>query len=657
MIEVIGDAGTEEHAAAVHLSELLTGLWPGLAGSPASRELVRIVANGKISGYKVSDFDIILAGSFRASSRAFIPDIPVPVIGGGPLRGRPVQIRNFIVAIELKSQDPLAVRCSGDKVSVLYTRRGQREWKSATDQNIDQVHALVAYFQDWLHERIYVYRCLLMQGLTTVPAIGAVGGTYSAINMLSQIAAVSGVRHTAAGYVLASGSDDLARRLLTAPIFNRIVPTSMDRRRMDAIVTEAPEFSAVEGLLGRKLVRLRGHGGTGKTIMLLRAARSSFIATASRSLFLTYNHALAADVRRLLALLRVPSNPYEGGIKVQTVMSFISSWLVRLGIDEGADYDLLRYEDNCRVALEALRQGAITRDDIDKIRRDDEERFDFDFIIADEAQDWPQSEVELVTALYSYKKFCIGDGIDQLVRRTSPTNWTSGIPDEGVVTVSLTESRRMKRNLSTFLNHLAHDVGLNWHVEPSNSAGGGRIIVMRSPYREHDDQHANLVRQAKASGNDELDLLFCVPSSDVHVVDGVRRSYLGEHLAKFGTGVWDGVDSSVRRDFPRSKDVFRIVHYESCRGLEGWTVVLEHLDEYGAECERVRRDIGLTSEEVRAFADLTLVAADFAWQKSFIAMTRAIDTMIITLAQINSPHSSRILEAARSFPDFIEVLD
>lgn len=657
MIELIGEPGTEEYTAATRMSDLFTRLWPGLAGSPASRELVRIVANGKISGYRVSDFDIILSGCFPSSPRAFIPDMPIPVIEGGTVNGRPVQLRNFTVAIELKSQDPLAVRCSGDKVTVLYTRRGQQEWKSATDQNVAQVHALVAYFKDLLHERVYVHRCLLMQGLNTVPVVGAVGGTYTAVNLLTQVAATSGVRRTAAGYVLSSGTDTQARRILAAPIFRRIVPTSLDRRRMDAVVTEAPEFSAVEHMLGRKLIRLRGHGGTGKTIMMLRAARSSFIATGSRSLFLTYNHALAADVRRLLALLHVPSNPYEGGIKVQTVMSFISGWLVRLGIDSDAEYDLSRYEENCRSALEALREGAITDEDINGVRRNHEELYDFDCIIADEAQDWPWPEAELVKSLYGHRRLCVGDGVDQLIRSTSPTNWTKDVPEEEVEVVSLTESRRMKRNLSTFLNHLARDAGLEWHVKPNDSAGGGRILVMKRPYHEYADLHAKLVQEAKERGNDELDFLFCVPSTDIHLVDGARRSGLGELLSKSGVGVWDGVDDSVRRDFPRSKDLFRVVHYESCRGLEGWTVVLQHLDEYWTECERHRTDHGLTNEEVKGYADLKRVALDYAWQRAFIAMTRAIDTMVISLSHADSAVSLSILRVARSFPDFVEILD
>jgi hypothetical protein len=214
----------------------------------------------------------------------------------------------------------------------------------------------------------------------------------------------------------------------------------------------------------------------------------------------------------------------------------------------------------------------------------------------------------------------------------------------------------MKRNLSTFLNHLARDAGLEWHVKPNDSAGGGRILVIKRPYREYTDLHAKLVEEAKAKGNDELDFLFCVPSADVHVVNNMRRSSLGEHLARSGAGVWDGIDDSVRRDFPRSKNLFRVIHYESCRGLEGWTVVLDHLDEYWAECERVRTGLGLTGEEVSGYADLAQLASGYAWQKAFVALTRAIDTLVISLAQADSPLSSRILRAARSFPDFAEVV-
>ena len=67
---------------------------------------------------------------------------------------------------------------------------------------------------------------------------------------------------------------------------------------------------------------LRGRGGTGKTVILLQLAFRAFEETNARSLILTYNQALVADMRRIMALLGLPSNEADGGIRIDSAMAF-----------------------------------------------------------------------------------------------------------------------------------------------------------------------------------------------------------------------------------------------------------------------------------------------------------------------------------------------
>ena len=44
--------------------------------------------------------------------------------------------------------------------------------------------------------------------------------------------------------------------------------------------------------------------------------------------------------------------------------------------------------------------------------------------------------------------------------------------------------------------------------------------------------------------------------------------------------VWDATNKHTRGSIPNSTDSMRIVQYDSCRGLEGWTVFHYGFDEF-----------------------------------------------------------------------------
>jgi hypothetical protein len=450
------------------------------------------------------------------------------------------------------------------------------------------------------------------------------------------------------------------RRALQAHIFSLIVPTALDRRRMDAIVSGSAAAEAAYDCIERKMVWLRGRGGTAKTVILLHAARRAFVERGHRSLFLTYNHALAADIRRMMSLLKIPSGIEEGGIRVQTVMAFMTGLFRRLGV--AAERDAAREADadyvaDCRGALEAINVGAVTRADIEVVFNQDPDRFRFDIVAVDEAQDWPQAEADLLKAVYGPLKISIGDGIEQLVRQSTATDWRTHVPDGDIVYFPLTECLRMKRNLCTFANAVAEAAQLQWSIVPNESAGGGRVLILKRPLLETGALQAELTLAAREKGNDPVDFLHCVPSSNIDTRDGIRRSQLGGAFLGRGLEVWDGVDEVRRRDFPRSVEEFRIVHYASCRGLEGWTVVLHGVDEFWHECFDARRRDGPSPSELDSFGNIEEIASSYAWSRVLIAMTRPIDTLVIVLSDPSSAFASTLLKAGAKCLDFVEVYD
>lgn len=655
MIEIIGEEGTAEYDAAIAIAKSFDVMWPGVKSSPINQEHIKVAANVKISGYKISDIDVVVSGVFNRERR-FIPKKIINDTTGKPLVKRdPITVQNFVIVIEVKDHTEDGVQIIGDKVSVKYSRGASSGWKSATDQNIEQVHAIHTYLKN-LGQDVYVHRCLFMRGITSLDVGSVITAGFSGPDFLTSLAHTSRVIYTSKGYTLSSGTSSSILQTLSAPIFKTITPSALDRRRMDLIVSNSPESKELLENLGSKMISLRGHGGSGKTVMCLQAAWEAYNKNDSRTLVLTYNHALAADIKRLLALLRIPSNAEQGGILIDTVMSFMFSWFYALGLIDSADLVFERYESLCRTAIELIQGGALTSADIKTVIKSAPDRYDFDAIVIDEAQDWPQPEADLIKLLYPVKSICLADGLDQLLRGKR-TDWTKDVPEESRALIPLNRCLRMKRNLAVFANKVAEAGRLNWSISPNDMAGGGKIIVLLADYIQNPSLHADLVEAAKNKGNSEIDFLFCLPSGQL-IKDGSHtKSYLGNCLISQGYDVWNGVDEKQRKDFPRSTSQFRLVHYNSCRGLEGWTVVLEYADEYWEESFQNRKNDAVANNEEFSFEDINDIASTFAWQTIMIALTRPIDTLVISLKNHDSVFSKAILDIANKNREFIEILN
>jgi len=659
MIELIGIDGSHEYAVAAKIKEAFVKQWPGIEHSPATEEHIKIAANAKLSGYKVSDIDIVVGAVFNRP-RHFAVRRPIKDREGKSVSGVKVRVQDFFAVIEVKAQDSDGITFNGDEVNVRY----QGKWKSATDQNVKQLHALSQYFEHQ-HLDVWVYRCVALDGISELPRqggvvtpeAGAVASRFTAGELLSAMAGVNGIGKWRGEYQLSSARLEVARKALEASIFLKIVPSQLDRARMDRIASRRDDAVRLAALLGKQRVHIRGHGGTGKTVMMMQAAHVAYEKHGRRVLVLTYNVALAADIQRLLALLGVPSSYEGGGVEVKTTISFVSTWLYRLGVIAPADFeggDFLSYEKNCEDGLELIDGGAISADEIEHIKHADLEGLGFDAIIVDEAQDWPQPEAKLLSALYGGEKVSIADGREQLLRG-KPTDWSKTLlPGQVADERSLSKCLRMKRNLGIFANSVARLAGLNWEVEPNDVAAGGKVIVVQGRYAEHAKLVDQLVETAKATGNEKIDFLHCVPPGDVLEADGHRASKLSAALNALGHDTWDAVDLNTRRDFPRSIEVFRLVQYDSCRGLEGWTTVLD------AFCEawswRFERELNeLSRREPSTSVDPVRAATLAAWRWSMIALTRPIDTLVICLSSKTGPVAEIILDAARRNPDFVEL--
>ena len=128
--------------SALQKLEVIFGkFWPDIAKSDPSEDLIVIYASRKISGYKVSDLDIVIAARFT-KRRYFVCKNDLRDNAGNALL----------------SKDPSALvycgfgqrsRCRGLNISAGNVDvRYPDGWKSATAQNDLQKYALRSYFND-----------------------------------------------------------------------------------------------------------------------------------------------------------------------------------------------------------------------------------------------------------------------------------------------------------------------------------------------------------------------------------------------------------------------------------------------------------------------------------------------------------------------------
>lgn len=653
MIEIIGEPGNPEHDAALSIRDALIRTWPGIDTSLMSEDHVKIASRVKLSGQKVSDIDVVVVGRL-GGRRYVVPRANAKDADGNSIVGAKVRVRSFIVAVEVKDQSGASVVAEAGGVRVRYADG----WKSATEQNESQRYALVNYLRDTTGTNPWVHRCLVLRGVPELPkhrgiqqpTAGAVPALFDGTAFLVAMASINGIKKHGLDHSISSGDDATIDRILEDGFLKPLAASSLDRKRMDRIAARPEEARRLSSLLGKQRLHLRGNGGTGKTILLLQSAYDAFEERGIRSLVLTYNTALAADIQRTLALMGIPSDGESGGITVRTVMSFMYSWLNRLGL-AGEELSFQDYEGKCAEALRYIEEGAIGDAEIAAMKAASPMELGFDAILVDEAQDWPQPEADLLARLHGGDTVSLADGISQLVRGAA-TNWKS--PSQATTAIesrSLRHGLRMKANLCHFANAFAEMAGFQWHVTPNKAASGGRIIVSHQPYARNEDLQREVLASALEARNMPVDLLHCVPPSGVTTIEGRRVSYLAESFKDNGWETWDAVDEVARQSFPRSVNALRIVQYGSCRGLEGWSTILDGLDEFW----NLRRSTALAEGGQQAMAEEKADA--IAWRWCMIPLTRPIDTLVITLRSKESRVAKLLADLGRLTPDTMEFID
>jgi GTPase SAR1 family protein len=654
MIEILGVTEGKEFEGATHLRKQILAVWPDLAQSRADH--VKIFVGLKLYGYRIEDIDLVVIGHFL-TPRSFDTEFKFYPKDGDPFIPRRAAVKNLILVIEAKSHDATGVRFDDKIASVRYARSGRSVWEPVTEKNRHQMFEFKRYLSDHGVERIYMQDLLYFSGLreSDFPkrphnCFGVDASFERILNILGQI---SGPHHHERDALISFGGDDVFELILSPqfPLLQTLEPTPIDRRKMDRIVKAALADTWLEDL-GRKQIVIRGRGGVGKTVILLQMAYRAFDRDHMRSLVLTYNKALVADMRRTMALLGVPRSVEKGGISIETVHAFIGRVMHGLGIIQNYDGFLESYDERKGLLLEYLRSKTVSRSDLDDLMNRNPGDFLWDVVFVDEGQDWPSDEIEILRTVYGSARIVVADGVDQFVR-DSVADWSIGVPRDQLRPRRLTRCLRMKANLARFVEDFARALDLqNWDLEPNPEANGGRVLVVEGDLATRNDIYERLSAEAAELGNFAIDLLACVPPSLVGGQNHEVRSVPGRTLLESGRKVWDASSMDVREHFPTDREALRIVQYDSCRGLEGWTVINYGFDDFWTY--KYQQWLSSPPEPGGLFDAAEERAAAFASRWAMIPLTRAMDTLVINISAQSGPIRDALAKVQKQRGDFVE---
>lgn len=569
-------------------------------------------------------------------------------------------VHSFCLVVEIKGHRPSDVTFEGNRCIVEYNYQKH----DVTNQSEAQKYSLKKYIEQNIKHKARAPYIVNVIWLTNVPASQIPKNDN---NIWGSDVTWSQVLKTV---TLLAGKDKQIACFSSRPYLSNVIDvfshelsaSKIDRKRLEAITKSVLDRTQqiYAQKLGKQLLIFRGRGGTGKTVRLIRIAYQAYNDYGLRVALLTYNKALVADLRRLLALLHVKDSAGEGSVAIMTIHKFVYEWLLSLGlIHKGENTFLSKYEELKLQALELL--DAAEPCDIEDFRTQNSKSLSWDLLLIDESQDWPSTERDLLYRLYGFESVVIADGVDQLVRGVEKVDWRENVPTSKSQIVPLRQSLRLKASLCTAVGHFAEEIEYSqWNLQPLPESYGGRVIVVTGdPLSEK--FHRKLSATARHDGNMPIDMLFCVPPSWVESVEDEstgelhRRSRIGKQYEAWGMRCWDAVDPEARDAYPTSLDEYRVVQYESCRGLEGWVVVNFALDEF-FEDKRCHAEF-TDAERDDMYFDRDAAALDYARRWVMIPLTRAIDTLVIHVNDKESYVGKVVMDLLRRDPENVEHYD
>lgn len=638
---------TDEYQAALRLKEIILDSLP----SSAIGEII-LYANATLFGQAVKDIDILMAGYLK--DYAVNAEFYVPNEGN---KRESVEILSFCTTIEVKRHDISNVFLNGTDLYVTY---GQKNHCVTSQSNRQKISAM-EYFRKNIMTPVFVTNIIWFTQITprelslllthdghslASNALGCEFDFKDLIRILISEQTPYKLRNT---YVLKANDNPSSlkeiKNVLSLFSTKKEQVGELTRRKIEQI-TSSSLFGSDLLSSSDKVSICRGRAGTGKTVGLIQVAIHLVNEEQARVLMLTYNKALVSDIRHLLAFMELPDMFQTNCLHINTMHSYFyrlaNAVLFENKASGGAFLD--NYDGVLKELLEFINDDEGLALAKEQCASDSD--LDWDYILIDEAQDWTNLERDIVLKMFDKDKIIVADGGQQFVRRIDVCDW-SIVRERN--NIRLKYCLRQKENLVSFINAYVQELGvLGSKVLTKNNLPGGKVRIISD--EDLFNIHEQEIEKLKKAGNTYYDMLYLVPHALVTKQYGDSEFLLKTKFEQQGILVWDGTSAKNRESYSTNLDEIRVLQYDSSRGLEGWTVVCMDFDQFLSEKE---------SEYVDGEVDALLLESKeerkrkYLYNWAMIPLTRAIDTIIITIKDNKSETAGLLRTIAKELSDYV----
>lgn len=644
------DQTTDEYIAALKLKRIILDSLPW----DAIGEIV-LFASATLMGQAVKDIDILMIGEVKNYS----VDAEFCTEANGCVKEK-VVISSFCTTIEVKGHDISGILVNGTDFYVKYGAKTH----CVTDQSNKQKIAAKNFFERTLMDSPFVtnviwftqttpgdIKKLLANNGRTMPS-NVLGRDFDFKELVQLLIWQKPPYKKWDTYIFDSNhnSNSLQTIKNAMSLFSKTKAHmgEMTRRRIEQLTNKAFQADALIDAQGKVSI-YRGRAGTGKTVGLLQTAIHLVDEKQARVLMLTYNKALVSDIRRLLALAELPDMFEENCLHINTMHSYffqLTNTVLYNGRMRGNKF-LEKYDSILKELLSFMNDN----DTVEMVKEicASDSILDWDYVLIDEAQDWSNLERDIILKLFDKGKIIVADGGQQFVRRINVCDW-SVIRDRN--NIKLKYCLRQKENLVAFVNAYSQKLDiLGSKILTKNNAPGGKVIITT------DDKifsvHHQEMQRLSDAGNIAYDMLYLVPHELVKRNYGDSSFALKTKFEQNGIFIWDGTSSDNRENYSIDAEEMRLLQYDSARGLEGWTVVCMDFDVFLKEKSAEYQDgsvdaLMLESQEERK--------QKYLYNWAMIPLTRAIDTIVITIKDQTSETARLLKRISEEHPDFVSWL-